>query len=58
MKQVALFDLICEAKGMLLDREPLERDLIYAIAKLDQEERAAIILAYQCLLEREEDEKM
>ena len=32
---------------MLIDRSKEEANLIYHVAKLDDEERAAIILAYQ-----------
>lgn len=49
MKQEGLFTLISEAREMLLDRSKEERDLIYYIAKMDSEERAAIIMAYQTL---------
>lgn len=44
-----MFELIEEARQMLMDRSKEEADLIYYIAKLDNEERAAIILAYQML---------
>lgn len=46
-----IFQLIQSATEMLKDRSKQERDLIYAIAKLDDEERAAIILAYQNFVE-------
>jgi hypothetical protein len=45
----SFFDLIEQAKEMLLDREEIERDLIYEVAKLDSEEKSAIILAYNIL---------
>lgn len=45
-----------DARNMLLDREQIERDLIYFIAKLDDEERAAIIFAYDLLKEAEKAE--
>ena len=54
MKKVSLFDLIHEAKEMLLDRIPIERELIYSIASLTDEERSAIVLAYQFLQEEGE----
>ncbi len=47
MKFDGLFELIGQAKEMLLDRPKPEQDLIYAIAKLEDDLRAAIILAYQ-----------
>lgn len=46
-----LSELIVSATAMLLDRAPVERDLIYILAKLDDEERAAIIFAYENLKE-------
>lgn len=46
-KEESLFDLIDQARQMLLDRPEIEQDLIYYVAKLNDEERAAIILAYQ-----------
>lgn len=52
-KNETLFDLIGEAKEMLLDRSPQEMELIYAIAKLDSDERAAIIVAYKTIKEIE-----
>lgn len=45
----SLIDLIEQATEMLLDRPQEERNLIYAIARLDDDLRAAIILAYQNL---------
>lgn len=51
-KQESLFDLIDQARYMLMDRSKPEQELIYYIAKLDLEERAAIILAYQGLHEQ------
>jgi hypothetical protein len=48
-KQESLWDLVGEAKQMLLERPKPEQDLIYAIAKLDDQERTGIILAYQGL---------
>jgi hypothetical protein len=47
MKDISLFQLIKEATGMLMDRQEIEQDLIYYICKLTDEERTAIILAYQ-----------
>lgn len=43
----SFIDLISQATQMLLDRPKIEQDLIYFISKLDNEERAAIILAYE-----------
>ena len=42
-----MFELINHAVEMLKARPKIEQDLIYAIAKLPDELRAAIILAYQ-----------
>lgn len=46
-----MLELIREAEAMLLDRIPQERDLIYAIAKLDPEARSAIVVAYEFILQ-------
>ena len=46
-KNTSLFQLFYEAAEMLLDRSKEERDLIYFVANLDDEERAAIKFAYQ-----------
>lgn len=43
----SLFDLVVQATQMLNDRSKPEQDLIYFVAKLDSDLRAAIILAYQ-----------
>lgn len=51
-KQESLFELITQASHMLIDRPKIEQDLIYHVCKLDNEERAAIILAYQGLHEQ------
>ena len=40
-------ELLQSATEMLLDRPEPERELIIAVAKLGDEERAALILAYQ-----------
>ncbi len=53
--QESLFDLIGQAKEMLNDRPKCEQDLIYYMAKLEPEERTAIILAYQMLHEDKND---
>lgn len=42
-----MFQLIQEATDMLLDRRKSEQDLIYEVAKLEDDLRSAIILAYQ-----------
>lgn len=47
IQKESLFDLIQQAEQMLLDRSKPEQDLIYHICKMEQELRAAIILAYQ-----------
>lgn len=52
-----LFGLIDEAKQMLQDRSDAEAALIYHVAKLDNEERCAIILAYQSLKYHEKESK-
>lgn len=49
----SFFDLLRDAHQMLSDRSRQEADLIYYIAKLDNEERSAIILAYQNLFKDE-----
>ena len=48
-EQTDMFHLIHEATEMLLDRSEPERELIYYIAKMEPDLRAAIILAYQNL---------
>ncbi len=52
-KHESLIDLIKQATAMLTDRSKQEQDLIYAIAKLDNEARAAIIIAYEYVLHAE-----
>jgi hypothetical protein len=37
---------------MLLNREPIERDLIYHVCKLEDEYRVAIIMAYQIIQDK------
>ena len=46
-------ELIKDAQEMLLDRQRPEADLIYSIAKLDNEARGAIVVAYELLFEEE-----
>jgi hypothetical protein len=53
-KKESLLDLVEQATQLYRDRAKLEADLIYFVAKLDNEERTALILAYQNLYEREE----
>jgi len=48
-KQESLFDLIQQAQQMLLDRSKAEQDLIYYVAKLPDDLRSGIILAYEIL---------
>jgi len=48
-KNESLFKLIGQARNMLMNRSKSEQDLIYFVSKLDNEERAAIILAYETL---------
>jgi len=48
-EQDSLFDLIRQAQEMYLERSQAERDLIYHVAKLDNESRSALILAYDFL---------
>lgn len=43
----SFLELLTSATQMLLDHHEKERELIYAIACLDNEERAAIIMAYR-----------
>ena len=45
----SILDLIEQATLMLQDRSRPEADLIYYIARMDDETRCAIILAYQNL---------
>jgi hypothetical protein len=47
--------LIREAQGMLLDRERIEADLIYAIAIMPDESRHAIVMAYRILFMSEDE---
>lgn len=54
-KQETLFELIGQAREMLLDRSREEADLIYAVSKMDSEERGAIILAYDLLYKGDDD---
>mgnify|MGYP003390326874 FL=1 len=56
MKEESFGDLLKSAQAMLWDRHPQERALIYAIAKLDPEERAAIIIAYERFIKNEDKE--
>lgn len=44
-----MFDLITEASEMLRDRPRDEQDLIYAIAKLEDDLRMAICMAYRMI---------
>ena len=44
---LSFMDLIREAQQMLLDRSKQEADLIYSVACLNDEERAAISMAYR-----------
>lgn len=55
LKQESLIELIRQATGMLLDRSKPEQDLIYHIAKLDNECKASIIIAYEFLYVFKED---
>lgn len=48
-----LFTLIQEAAAMLLERPQIERDLIYFVATMTDEERAAIAFAYRSLKDDE-----
>jgi hypothetical protein len=47
IKNPSIFNLISEAENMLRARQPDEQKLIYSVAKLPQEEKNAIIEAYQ-----------
>lgn len=53
----SIVDLIKEATEMYLDREQSERDLIFHVAKMSNDERLALILAYQSLKNEETDER-
>lgn len=53
----SFLSLIEEAKQMLLNRIPEEAELIYCIAKLEPDLRAAIIIAYEFLYKDVEDVK-
>lgn len=46
-KYEILMDLIQQAKAMLLDRSKEEQDLIFYVAKLEDDLRTAIIIAYR-----------
>jgi hypothetical protein len=46
VKEDNLEELIESATAMLLDRIPLERQLIYEVALLSPQERTAIVIAY------------
>lgn len=48
--------LIQQAVAMLRDRSKEEAALIYYVAKMDNEERSAIILGYQLMKGWENDE--
>jgi len=54
MKEESFFDLISQATEMLKDRPKQEADLIYHIAKMEEDLRAGIILAYQQLYPEDE----
>lgn len=54
-KNESMLDLIREAYDMLKDRSEQEASLIYHVAKLDNEERSAIILAYQNIQQEKEE---
>lgn len=45
-KKESFTDLISQAEAMLRDRSKQEADLIFSIAKLEDDLRAAIIFAY------------
>lgn len=45
-------ELLRDAQQMLLDRSRPEADLIYYIAKLDDEARSAIVVGYRLLFEK------
>ncbi len=49
MAQESFVQLLREANEMLRDRPKPEADLIYHVAKLDSEARAAIIMGYDMI---------
>lgn len=49
MKEESFLDLIDQAKEMLLDRSKPEQELIYAISKLEDDLRVAIMIAYRSI---------
>lgn len=56
MKKVneSMFDLINQAQEMLMDRPIKERELIYHVAKLENDLRGAIIIAYELIMKDNE----
>lgn len=53
----SLFDLIVQAQALLLDRSREEAELIYYIAKMEPDLRAAIIIAYDELFKYHDELK-
>ncbi len=53
-KEPSLTELIQEAVQMYRDRSKKEADLIYYVAKMHDEDRIALILAYDLLYKSEE----
>ena len=53
----SIVDLTKEAREMYLDREQSERDLIFYVAKMSDEEHLALILAYQNIMNEGIDER-
>lgn len=55
-KDTGIVHLIQKSIEMYLDRDQAERDLIYHVAKMSNEEHLALILAYQDLMDKEKNE--
>lgn len=55
MQRESMKDLIKQAIQMYNDRTKEENDLIYHIAKMDNESKTALILAYEILYKIKDD---
>ncbi len=55
MKDQSFVELMDEACEMLQDMTEEQREFAYAIAKLDDEARSALILAYRKLYDKDEE---
>lgn len=54
--ETGMFQLVKEACEMLKDRSKEEADLIYYVAKMEEDLRMAIVLAYQGLYDKSDAE--